>query len=67
MRAIVRADQRGNSREKSKNEYDRAYLAGHKWLEAVEWFGGPGIVIVFVLTGRHMKSMLSMGMCLYHP
>lgn len=58
-------DQRGKAQGKSKSEYDHAYSAGRKWLEVVQWFGGPGIIIVFVLAGRQTKIPNLIYMCLH--
>ena len=34
-----------------KNLFDDEYNAGRKWKDVCEWFGGPGIVLVFVTAG----------------
>lgn len=38
--------------ESIENRYDRDYHAGRKWNDVVKWFGGPGIVLVFVTRGK---------------
>lgn len=45
-------DQRQEKEQDYKKNFDCAYFAGRNWLDVVRWFGGPGIVIVFVLRGR---------------
>ena len=32
--------------------YLREYYAGQKWLAVIEWFGGSGIVLIFVIAGK---------------
>ena len=31
--------------------YRSEYKAGRRWLKVAEWFGGPGIVLVFITAG----------------
>ena len=45
----------------SKTEVDQTiasyfyeYYAGQKWLAVMDWFGGSGIVMVFVVAGKHI-------------
>ncbi len=40
------------------HEYQSEYVAGRRWLEVAEWFGGPGIVLVSVCAGRWCIGVL---------
>jgi len=33
--------------------YKADYLMGRKWLDVAKWFGGTGIVLVFIVAGTH--------------
>ena len=33
------------------HDYHSEYQAGRRWLEVADWFGGPGIVLVFITAG----------------
>ena len=56
--------------------YRSEYKAGKRWLKVADWFGGPGIVLVFITAGTsgldHKDSMLlltrfrSIGIGPYH-
>ena len=35
----------------SYHDYHSEYQAGKRWLEVADWFGGPGIVLVFITAG----------------
>ena len=37
--------------EASYHDYHRDYQAGRRWFEVADWFGGPGIVPVFITAG----------------
>ena len=37
--------------EASYHDYHSEYQAGRRWLEVADWFGGPGIVLVFITAG----------------
>ena len=37
--------------EASFHDYHSEYQAGRRWLEVADWFGGPGIVLVFITAG----------------
>ena len=32
--------------------YLREYQSGQKWLAVIEWFGGTGIVLIFIIAGK---------------
>ncbi len=34
------------------SSYIYEYHAGQKWLAVMDWFGGSGIVLVFVIAGK---------------
>ena len=33
------------------HDYHSEYQAGRRWLEVADWFGGPGIVLIFITAG----------------
>ena len=37
--------------EASYHDYHTEYQAGRRWLEVADWFGGPGVVLVFITAG----------------
>ena len=37
--------------EASFRDYQSEYQAGKRWLQVADWFGGPGIVLVFITAG----------------
>ena len=51
----------GNVSEKERrdreNHFNSEYDAGKKWLEVCDWFGGPGIVLIFVTTGVSNRKL----------
>lgn len=40
------------SRAKIETRYASAYLAGKRWRQLVDWFGGDGIVLVFITRSK---------------
>ena len=38
--------------EQMVSRYLREYYAGQKWLTVIEWFGGGGIVLIFIIAGK---------------
>lgn len=52
----------GNVSEKERNErrhsFDYEYDAGKKWVDVTKWFGGEGIVLIFVAAGEWNQSFL---------
>lgn len=40
------------------NEYRKDYNKGQNWLEISEYFGGTGIVFIFVAVGMHMSTVV---------
>ena len=38
--------------EQMASRYLKDYYAGQKWLAVIEWFGGSGIVLIFVIAGK---------------
>ena len=57
--AILEELARRNAGLVSKSEIDKMiqsylneYYAGQRWLAIVDWFGGSGIVLVFVIMGK---------------
>ena len=39
--------------EAKHRDYLSEYQAGKRWLQVADWFGGPGIVLVFITAGTH--------------
>ena len=52
----------GNVSEKERNErrhsFDYEYDVGKKWVDVTKWFGGEGIVLIFVAAGEWNQSFL---------
>ena len=52
----------GNVSEKERrdreNHFDYEYDAGKRWLDVCDWFGGPGIVLIFVTTGVSDRKLV---------
>ena len=44
--------------KKSVNDHVLTYNAGKRWLEVADWFGGPGVAIVFVIAGMYTPKAL---------
>ena len=38
--------------EQMASRYVKDYYAGQRWLAVIEWFGGSGIVLIFVIAGK---------------
>lgn len=40
-------------RRQLADKYKAQYHMGRRWMDVVKWFGGTGIVLVFIVAGRH--------------
>ena len=45
-------------RRDRENHFYSEYGAGEKWLDVCDWFGGPGIVLIFVTTGVSNRKLV---------
>ena len=50
----------GREKRKMIDSYHREEAAGRRWLEMKEWFGGDGVVFVFVIAGTFMSGKLAL-------
>ena len=60
-KAAVRAA--GNVSQKERRDRENHFYyehdAGEKWLDVCDWFGGPGIVLIFVIAGVSTRKLVA--------
>lgn len=44
-------------RKQLADKYKREYIMGRRWFDTIEWFGGVGIALIFVIAGKKASTL----------